>query len=144
MTRAKDAARPTSVLSRVVVMTAVIGTVAVFAGCGSSTTGSTSANSPASTQTAPGTIVLGEWKVDMTTTYAAKLTTFKITNSGATQHELLVFKSDLKASQYPIDADGRILEEGAGITKVSDGDNLDPGKSASRDVDLTKRGTYLF
>ncbi len=40
--------------------------------------------------------------------------------------------------------DGNLNEEGPGVIKVSDGDNLDPGKSQSREVDLSQPGTYLL
>ena len=145
MIRSKSAAASVaSVLTRVVLLAAVLGAVTALAGCGSSsTTSSTSANSP-SPQTGPPNVSLTEWKVDVPATFPAKSTTFQITNTGSVQHELLVFKSDLSASQYPTDANGAIQEDGPGITKVSDGDNLDPGKSQSRDIDLTKPGKYLF
>jgi uncharacterized cupredoxin-like copper-binding protein len=71
--------------------------------------------------------------------------TLAITNSGSTQHELLVFHSDLDPSAYPIDAaTGDINEDGAGISKISDGDNLDPGSSTTRAIDLSQPGTYSF
>ena len=62
---------------------------------------------------------------------------------GTAPHELLVFKSDLDPSAYPTDAAGSIKEEGAGVTLVSDGENIDPAGSQVRIVDLTP-GTYLF
>jgi uncharacterized cupredoxin-like copper-binding protein len=128
MIRSKSATATVALATRVVLLAAVLGTVAALAGCGSSsTTSSTSANSPSPQTGAPNVSL-----------------TFQITNTGSVQHELLVFKSDLSASAYPTDADGAIKEDGPGITKVSDGDNLDPGKSQSRDIDLTKPGKYLF
>jgi uncharacterized cupredoxin-like copper-binding protein len=36
------------------------------------------------------------------------------------------------------------VEDGPGITLVSDGDNLDPGTTQTRTVDLTQPGSYLF
>lgn len=69
--------------------------------------------------------------------------TFAITNAGAAPHELLVFSSKLEPAAYPTDSSGTILEEGAGITLVSDGENLDPGGSQPRTVDLTP-GKYVF
>jgi len=69
--------------------------------------------------------------------------TFTISNFGTQPHELLMFKSDLAPSAYPTDAAGDIKEEGAGVTLVSDGDNIDPGGSQTRTVDL-EPGTYLF
>jgi uncharacterized cupredoxin-like copper-binding protein len=71
--------------------------------------------------------------------------TMHITNNGAAQHELLVFRSDLAPSAYPIDpATGDINEDGSGITKISDGDNLDAGTTQTRAVDLSQPGTYSF
>ena len=70
--------------------------------------------------------------------------TSKAANFGTIQHELLVFKSDLAAIWLPIDQDGNIIEDGPGITLVSDGDNFDPGTTQARTVDLTQPGTYLF
>lgn len=71
--------------------------------------------------------------------------TLAISNSGTIQHELLVFRSDLDPSAYPLDpATGDINEDGAGITKISDGDNLDPGGAQTRALDLSQPGTYTF
>ncbi len=144
MIRAITAPKAASVLTRVVLVSAVLGGVVALAGCGSSTTSSTSASSPTAAQTGAPTVSLTEWKLEVPATFPASMTTFQITNTGAVQHELLVFKSDLSASQYPVDADGAIQEDGAGITKISDGDNLDPGKPQSRAIDLSKPGKYLF
>ena len=55
----------------------------------------------------------------------------------------LVFKSDRAPSAYPTDAGGNIKEEGAGVALVSDGDNIDPGGSQTRTIDLAP-GKYLF
>jgi uncharacterized cupredoxin-like copper-binding protein len=91
----------------------------------------------------PPTIVLTEWKVAVATTMKAGKMTFKITNGGAMVHELLVFKSDLAPAAYPTNKAGGINEEGAAIKLLSDGDNLDPGASQTRTVELTP-GKYLF
>ena len=63
---------------------------------------------------------------------------------GTIQHELLIFKSDLPPSAYPVDSNGHIIENGPGINLVNDGDNIDPGKTQTRTGDLTQPGTYLF
>jgi uncharacterized cupredoxin-like copper-binding protein len=107
------------------------------------------AATPAATTAAPAVVTaqrvaLSEWKVDVPATMRAGQVTFDVTNAGAAVHELLVFRSTLTPAQYPRESSGAIAEDGAGITKVSDGDNLDPGKSQSRTVDLTVPGTYLF
>lgn len=91
----------------------------------------------------PVEIRLSEFNVDMPATLTPGLKTLHITNGGTVQHELLVFRSDLAPAAYPIDH-GDINEDGPGITKVSDGDNIDPGKDQTRTVDLSQPGQYLF
>jgi len=101
------------------------------------------ATSPsASTQTAPA-VTLTEWKVTVTGTIKAGKTDVLISNIGVAQHELLVFKSALAPSAYPTDKTGDIIEDGPGVALLSDGDNIDPGGSQTRTVDLAP-GTYLF
>jgi uncharacterized cupredoxin-like copper-binding protein len=89
-------------------------------------------------------IYVSEWSVGLPTTLATGQVNFSITNIGTIQHELLVFKSDLPRSSYPVDSRGDIIEDGPGISLVSRGDKIDPGKTQSRTVDLTQPGTYLF
>jgi uncharacterized cupredoxin-like copper-binding protein len=95
--------------------------------------------SPAGTQK----IGLTEFKVDVASTIKAGKTDFTISNQGIAPHELLMFKSNLDPSAYPTDAAGDIKEEGAGVTLVSDGDNIDPAGTQARTADLAP-GTYLF
>jgi uncharacterized cupredoxin-like copper-binding protein len=89
-------------------------------------------------------IYLSEWSVGLPTSMLAGQVNFSITNIGTIQHELLVFKSDLAPSAFPVDDKGNIIEDGPGITLVSHGDKIDPGKTQARTVDLTKPGTYTF
>jgi uncharacterized cupredoxin-like copper-binding protein len=89
------------------------------------------------------TVTLSEWKVAMTATVKAGKATFTIANAGTTHHELLVFKSDQAPSAYPTNPAGGIVEDGAGVTLLSDGENIDPGKTQQRTVVLAP-GTYLF
>ena len=67
-----------------------------------------------------------------------------ITNIGTMPHELLVFRSDLRPSAYPVDSKGNIITDGPGITLVSSGNKIDPGATQQRVVDLTQPGSYLF
>jgi uncharacterized cupredoxin-like copper-binding protein len=87
---------------------------------------------------------LSEWRVAVPATIKPGTVNLEAANFGTIQHELLVFKSDLPPSAFPIDSKGDIIEDGPGITLVSDGDNIDPGKTQTRTVDLTQPGTYLF
>ena len=54
-----------------------------------------------------------------------------------------MFKSDRDASAYPVDKAGDIKEEGAGVELLSDGENIDPGGTQTRTIDLAP-GKYLF
>jgi uncharacterized cupredoxin-like copper-binding protein len=87
---------------------------------------------------------LSEWRVAVPGTIKAGSVVMETGNFGTIQHELLVFKSDLPASGFPLDANGNIIEDGPGINLVSDGDNLDPGTTQTRTVDLTQPGAYVF
>jgi uncharacterized cupredoxin-like copper-binding protein len=87
---------------------------------------------------------LSEWHVAVPSTIKAGTINLEAANFGTIQHELLVFKSDLAPSAFPVDQNGDIIEDGPGITLVSDGDNIDPGKTQTRTVDLTQPGTYQF
>jgi uncharacterized cupredoxin-like copper-binding protein len=127
---------------------------AAFAGCGSATTPLMHYGTPppptASPSLAPSaspaggnTASLSEWKVQVASTLAAGKSTIKITNAGAIPHELLVFKSDKEASAYPLNPEGGIIEEGGGVTLVSDGENVEPGGSQVRVLNLSP-GKYLF
>jgi uncharacterized cupredoxin-like copper-binding protein len=116
----------------------------VAAGPTSTPATSPSASEVPSAPTGSGTTVnLTEWKVTVDGPIKPGKTDLTITNDGTVPHELLVFQSDRDPSAYPTDAAGDIKEEGAGVTLVSDGDNIDPGGSQTRSVDLTP-GKYLF
>ena len=108
-------------------------------------TGTTASVSAAPSPAASvGPVALSDFHVQAAaTSVGAGRTTFQITNGGAVEHELLVFRSDLAPSAYPL-KDGNIDEEATNITKISDGDNLLPGGAQTRTVDLSKPGTYLF
>jgi plastocyanin len=92
----------------------------------------------------PTAIYLSEWSVALPTSLPTGQLNVLITNIGTMPHELLAFRSDLPPSAYPVDSNGDIIENGPGITLVSDGDNLDPGTTQPRVIDLTQPGTYLF
>jgi uncharacterized cupredoxin-like copper-binding protein len=89
-------------------------------------------------------VYLSEWSVGLPTSMLAGQVNFAITNIGTIQHELLVFKTDLPPASLPVDKNGNIIEDGPGITLVSRGDKIDPGKTQTRVVDLTKPGSYIF
>lgn len=117
----------------------------MVAACGGTTTPTSSpAGAAAAPASATSSVALSEMKVTMQAGYAAGKHTFTVSNAGTVPHELLVFRSVLTPDRYPTEASGAIAEDGAGITKISDGDNLAKGQSQTRTVDLSQPGTYLF
>jgi uncharacterized cupredoxin-like copper-binding protein len=132
-----------------IVVAGAVALVAIFLVGSHNTTGLpkvppfTSIAQPAAPATGVIAVSLTDFKVGMPLVVAAGQVTFTIHNGGAVVHELLVFSSALDVHQYPT-LNGGINEEGAGITKDSDGDNLDPGATQTRTVDLTVPGTYVF
>jgi predicted lipoprotein with Yx(FWY)xxD motif/uncharacterized cupredoxin-like copper-binding protein len=99
---------------------------------------------PSGASAAAVSVKLSEFKVGLaSSTLNPGQVTLSIRNAGTIPHELLVFRSDLDPNQYPLE-NGNINEAGPGLTKVSDGDNLDPGSSQLRTVDLRTPGKYLF
>jgi len=89
-------------------------------------------------------VALNEWHVAVTSTIKAGSINIEAANFGSIQHELLVFKSDLAPSAYPVDKNGDIIEDDPSINLLSDGDNIDPQRTQTRTVDLSQPGTYLF
>jgi uncharacterized cupredoxin-like copper-binding protein len=90
---------------------------------------------------------LTEFKVSPTAIdVSAGTKTLQIANGGTVQHELLVFHPDASVdwANLPVGPDSRFNEDAPGLNQVSDGDNVDPGQSQSRQIDLTQPGTYYF
>ena len=98
---------------------------------------------PSTAAAVPPTVTLTEWSVTVAGTIKAGKLKFMATNKGVAAHELLIFKSSLAASAFPLDKSGNIIEEGVGVSLVSDADNIDPAGSQVRSIDLTP-GRYLF
>jgi uncharacterized cupredoxin-like copper-binding protein len=119
------------------------------AGCGKSVALPAQSGLPQTTSTTP--VVADEISVGLTeyaiasdqTSVPAGTYHLAITNDGKIAHELLVFRTDLEPTALPM-KDGNLDEEGAGVTNISDGENLDPTKAQKRDVDLTQPGKYLL
>ena len=99
--------------------------------------------SPSIAPAAAPSVTLSEWKVVVSGTIKAGNTNLEIKDAGVAAHEMLVFKSDRKPSAYPLDKAGDIIEDGAGVDLISDGENIDSGGTQTRTLDLAP-GTYLF
>ena len=69
------------------------------------------------------------------------MTTFDITNEGPALHELVVLKTDTDAGDLPVGADNTVDE--AGMDLVDEVEDIEPGATASLEVDL-KAGHYAL
>jgi uncharacterized cupredoxin-like copper-binding protein len=70
--------------------------------------------------------------------------TFHIHNDATDlTHEFVVFKSDLPPDQLPLNDEGIIDEEAAGITVVDEVEDIEPGASADLTVTLDP-GNYVL
>jgi uncharacterized cupredoxin-like copper-binding protein len=139
---------------------AVIAALAA-AGCGSS--GSRSATSPstapgsssssapttATTVAAPAATTVAVTEKDFAitpsvTTVPGGLVDFVVTNSGPSEHEFLVFQSDLGPDQLPLGADGRVDEGSDKVTKAFDsGANIPTGQTKTFHAALVP-GSYVL
>jgi uncharacterized cupredoxin-like copper-binding protein len=88
-------------------------------------------------------ISLSEWKVSLPSTMKAGKITFNIDNIGASDHELIAFRSNLDPLSFP-QVKGDVDEDGKGIVQVTDGEDIPVGGSQTRTIDLTKPGSYVF
>ncbi len=121
---------------------AVIAIAALVAACGggsatplaAATAGSTTVN-----------VTLQEFAVVPDTASApAGTVTFAATNKGPDDvHELVVIKTDLGLLDLPTDADGKVLEDGAGMDVIGEVEDVQIGASEEFSLDLAA-GKYLL
>ena len=123
---------------------AIIGSIAVAGLTGCSSGGGASATTAA---TGGGTVdvVLSEFAVvPSVPSIAAGKVTFVATNTGPDDpHELVVFKTDLGDRNLPASPEGKVDEEGAGLTFIGEIEEFDPGKTGTATFDLAP-GKYVL
>jgi len=86
---------------------------------------------------------LNEWRVGLDkTTLPAGRYTFNIDNTGTIEHELIAFKLTSPTQKIPLDKAGNANEDA--LDNATDGENIAPGGTQTRTVDLTAPGTYIF
>jgi uncharacterized cupredoxin-like copper-binding protein len=92
---------------------------------------------------APPIATLADFSIQLTSTPVhAGVNEFVIRNMGPAEHEFIAFKIEQPIADLALTAAGDLDEEV--LTNVSDGPNLAPLTSATREVELTGPGTYLF
>jgi uncharacterized cupredoxin-like copper-binding protein len=137
---------------------AIVAILVAFAvaACGSADTADTSASTtstqPATTTLPPGSVKITLSDLDATTmlltpspaSTPAGSVTFIVTNLGDKEHEFVVLKTDLAASDLPFDESAdEAEEEGEGVTPVDEIEELQPGETKNLTVDL-EAGHYAL
>jgi uncharacterized cupredoxin-like copper-binding protein len=70
--------------------------------------------------------------------------TFHVHNDAADlTHEMVIFKTDLPVDQLPLNDDGTVDEEAAGITFIDEASDIEPGASTDLTVNL-EAGNYAL
>ncbi|MEO5724631.1 MAG: hypothetical protein ABIQ39_08410, partial [Ilumatobacteraceae bacterium] len=78
------------------------------------------------------------------TSVAGGTVTFTSKNTGALVHELVLFKTDLDASDLPLDEDGAVDEKGAGLELIDEVEDVKPSETKSFTVAQLEPGKYLL
>ncbi len=145
-------------LKFLVAVVAVVGLTFGLAACGGdSATVASSADTPAAAAGTTVAIELGEKgtaffiTADKATVPAGQVT-FAINNVGTMHHEFAIFKTDLAADALPVDAEGKVDEDKAGLLEEAvyatpvrgDPDHrIRDGRGANFTIDL-KPGKYVL
>ena len=79
-----------------------------------------------------------------TTSITAGSVTFDAHNSGPTEHELVVVKTDLAADALPTSDDGKVDEEGEGVEFIGEIEEFASGLDESGTFDLSAGNYVLF
>ena len=70
--------------------------------------------------------------------------TFYVHNDAADlTHEMVIFKTDLPADQLPLNDEGIVDEEAAGLTLIDEAADIEPGASKNLTVNL-EAGNYVL
>jgi uncharacterized cupredoxin-like copper-binding protein len=67
---------------------------------------------------------------------------FELKNVGAIEHEFVVFKTDLDPAKLPVDADGNVDEEGAGVEHIGEQEHVKPKTPMDFSISLDA-GSYV-
>jgi uncharacterized cupredoxin-like copper-binding protein len=123
-------------------VTAMSVVVLAFSACTSGQPGATP-TAPAGPTTVE--VTLQEWSVVPSATSApAGAVTFQVKNTGPEDiHEFVVLKTDLDPGALPVDANGAVTEEGAGIEVVDEIEDIPVGQTQTLAVTL-QAGKYVL
>lgn len=126
-----------------------ITSVLVLAGCAGGQAAATASAPPPTAAPPAGATTIGvklqEWAItiDAATAPAGEVV-FKITNTGPDDvHEFVVLSTDLDMGALPVDATGKVSEDGGGIEAIDEVEDVAVGQSQDLKVTL-KPGKYVL
>jgi uncharacterized cupredoxin-like copper-binding protein len=111
------------------------------AGCSSTTSASTPAESP-EVGAVNATLKEFEIAIDPASASGPEIT-FSISNTGTITHEFVVFKTDLAPDAMPTDAEGLVNEEGEGVELQGEVEDIAVGATESLSLPLDP-GNYVL
>ena len=89
-------------------------------------------------------VKLSEFAVSAPASAQAGSLTFAVTNDGPEDvHEFVIIRTDLSSIDLPTDADGAVVEGGAGMEAVDEIEDIAVGDTQTLTVDL-EAGSYVF
>jgi uncharacterized cupredoxin-like copper-binding protein len=89
------------------------------------------------------TVTEVDYRIHMPVTLSAGTHRLRLVNAGAQPHELLVFRTPLRANALPVDENGKVIEESPRLQSVLDsGNSLNPHETQPLTVKLTP-GHYV-
>ena len=102
-------------------------------------------DAPSSVGTTAVSAALKEFSITLDSgTAPAGTVDIALANDGTTEHEFVIFQTDLAADQLPLTDDGvEVDEEGEGLTAVDEVEDIAPGGTPHLTVDL-QPGKYVF
>ena len=93
--------------------------------------------------TSPTRVTVVDYRIAMPIAMHAGTHKLQLVNAGAQPHELLVFRTRLRAKALPVDENGKVIEESPELDTVLDsGNSLDPNKTQPLTVNL-QAGHYV-
>ncbi len=123
---------------------ALVAIAALAVGCSSGTT-ATPAASVAGTVASTVNVTVQEWAVlpDVSSVPAGTVK-FVVNNTGPEDiHEMVVIKTDLGARDLPVDGDGKVMEDGAGMSIIGEIEDIEIGATEEVALELDA-GKYLL
>ena len=84
-----------------------------------------------------------KFALDKNSAPAGEITFFVHNDAADLTHEMVIFKTDLPADQLPLNDEGIVDEEAAGLTLIDEAADIEPGASTNLTVNL-EAGNYVL